>query len=606
MSSEACASATVGDKLAAVGGSHKKQKIIDKIRDAVEVGTVFYSFEFFPPKTDAGVENLYDRLVRMHALNPAFVDITWGAGGSTSELTLEITDTIQNMVGMECQMHLTCTNMPLESIVNALEVCKEKGIRNILALRGDPPAGAERWTATEGGFEHGVDLVRFIRERFGDYFCICVAGYPEGHIDCESYEQDLQHLKEKVDAGADYIITQLFYDVDVFLKFVEDCRNIGIAVPIIPGIMPIMNYGSFRRMTGFCKTLVPKEIEDILEPIKEDDEAVKEAGVQIGVQMCQKLLKNGIRGLHFYTLNLEKTVTEILKGLDLIPKQKRSFPWRPALTSGRDVEDVRPIYWSNRPHSYLARTADWDEFPNGRWGDSRSPAYGDLSDHYLCRASVSETKRTERLAQWGENPETIQDLQEVFVKHVRGEVDSIPWNSGPFSSETKHIIAELETLNRQGFWTINSQPRVNAASSEDPNVGWGGPGGVVYQKAYIEFFCSEEKFQALEAAIQKFPSISFQATTSAGQMFSNFSTVTAVTWGVFPAKEILQPTVVDPTSFLVWKDEAFALWKDWGNLYGVESEARKLVDKVHDSFYLVTLVDNDFIHGDIFKVFESL
>eukprot|EP00296_Roombia_truncata_P000220 JP435885.1.p1 GENE.JP435885.1~~JP435885.1.p1 ORF type:complete len:304 (-),score=141.86 JP435885.1:279-1190(-) len=293
-------------------------KMSEKVKEQSAAGKPWFSLEYFPPKTPAGVENLHDRVERMTKLNPLFIDVTWGAGGSTADLTIDLCTAFQKKA--ETQMHLTCTNMQIERAYDALEKAKAAGIQNILALRGDPPAGQEKWEVTEGGFANGVDLVKYIREKYGDYFSIAVAGYPEGHIEAESYEKDLQYLKEKVDAGADMVITQLFYDVDLFLKWVQDCRDIGIKVPIIPGIMPINTYGGFTRMTGFCKTKIPQAITDALEPIKDDEEAVKAYGVKLGIEMCKKILDAGVSpGVHMYTLNLEKSVVKILEGLGMVP-----------------------------------------------------------------------------------------------------------------------------------------------------------------------------------------------------------------------------------------------------------------------------------------------
>eukprot|EP00884_Botryococcus_braunii_P012198 jgi/Botrbrau1/2097/Bobra.0093s0005.1 len=343
-------------------------KVIDKINAKIRENQQFFSFEFFPPRTEEGMENLFDRQDRMVSYGPLFCDITWGAGGSTADATLEIVNTMQNMICVESMMHLTCTNMPVDMLRDALDKVKANGVQNILALRGDPPKGQESFTTVEGGFSCALDLVKFIRATYGDYFGIGVAGYPEAHPDVisddpvkneENYKKDLAYLKEKMDAGADFIVTQLFYDTDRFLKFVEDCRAIGITAPILPGIMPIMTYGGFKRMTGFCKTYVPPEILAKLEEIKEDDDAVKEYGIQLGTQMCRKILDSGLLGVHMYTLNLERSAVAILENLGLIDKQKtaRVLPWRKPSNSKRTAEEVRPIFWSNRPKSYLRRTA---------------------------------------------------------------------------------------------------------------------------------------------------------------------------------------------------------------------------------------------------------
>eukprot|EP00897_Mesotaenium_endlicherianum_P007990 jgi/Mesen1/7219/ME000371S06288 len=327
-------------------------KINEKLLAAQAEGKTVFSFEYFPPRTPEGVENLFERLNRMAAHDPLFCDITWGAGGSTADLTLDIAKRMQNKVGVETSMHLTCTNMPVEKLDAALEAVKAAGIQNILALRGDPPHGQDKFSAVEGGFSCALDLVKHIRSKYGDYFCITVAGYPEAHPDEistpegapeEAYRKDLAYLKEKVDAGADVIITQLFYDVDRFLQFVKDCRELGITVPIIPGIMPIQNYGGFKRMTGFCKTKIPQEIWDALEPIKDNEDAVKAYGIQLGTEMCQKILDAGIKTLHMYSLNLEKAVVGILQNLGLVDKSKVSkLEAQPAAQNGTDVQVSMP------------------------------------------------------------------------------------------------------------------------------------------------------------------------------------------------------------------------------------------------------------------------
>ncbi len=228
-------------------------------------------------------------------------------------------------------MYMSGTNMPVEKLEAALQQCKQAGIRNILALRGDPPHGEEKFTQVEGGFSCALDLVKYIREKHGDYFGICVSGYPEAHPDQIvedpeemkiKYWEDIEYLKKKVEAGADFIITQLFYDVDLFLKFVVDCKSAGITAPILPGIMPIMNYGGFKRMTSFCKTFVPEHVSDVLETIKDNDAAIKAYGISLGTQMCQRLLDSGVPGVHMYTLNLDKSAVGILKNVGLISEEQ--------------------------------------------------------------------------------------------------------------------------------------------------------------------------------------------------------------------------------------------------------------------------------------------
>lgn len=593
-------------------------KVIEKIQEAAKTDKVIFSFEFFPPKTDDGVENLFERMERMVAHSPSFCDITWGAGGSTADLTLEIVNRMQNMVCVESMMHLTCTNMPVEKIDHALDTIKANGIQNVLALRGDPPHGQDKFVQVEGGFACALDLVKHMRAKYGNYFGITVAGYPEAHPDVipangiatkEIYENDLAYLKKKVDAGADVIVTQLFYDTDIFLKFVNDCRQIGINCPIVPGIMPINNYKGFLRMTGFCKTKIPDEIMAALEPIKDNEEAVKAYGIHLGTEMCKKILATGIKTLHIYTLNMEKSALAILMNLGLIEESKisRPLPWRRPANVFRVKEDVRPIFWANRPKSYISRTIGWDEYPHGRWSNAQNPSYGALTDYQFMRARSRDKKLQE---EWAVALNSVEDIYERFKDYCLGKLRSCPWSElDGLQPETKIINEKLGHVNTKGFLTINSQPAVNAEKSDSPSVGWGGPGGYVYQKAYLEFFCSHEKLNALVEKCKSFPYLTYMAVNKEGNWISNVNQtdVNAVTWGVFPAKEIIQPTVVDPASFMVWKDEAFEIWsRGWAQLYPETDPSRKLLEQVQNSYFLVSLVDNDYINGDLFSIFKDV
>lgn len=272
--------------------------IKDKLAHAEASGRPGISFEFFPPKTAQGVQNLYDRMDRMHGLGPSFIDVTWGAGGRLSELTCEMVSVAQSVYGLETCMHLTCTDMPREKVDNALRNAFKAGCTNILALRGDPPREKEKWEAVEGGFRYAKDLVKYIREKYGNHFDIGVAGYPEGLDDQDDPDLLIQHLKEKVDAGGTFIITQMFYDADNFLEWVRKCRNAGIQVPIIPGIMPIQTYASFMRRSNWTKVKIPDGWLEALEPVKNDDAAVRKIGKTLVADMCRKLLAGGIIHLH--------------------------------------------------------------------------------------------------------------------------------------------------------------------------------------------------------------------------------------------------------------------------------------------------------------------
>ncbi|KAF9188086.1 hypothetical protein BGZ51_000882 [Haplosporangium sp. Z 767] len=565
-------------------------KVIDKIIRAEEEGRPFWSFEYFPPKTTAGVQNLFDRMERMYSLGPEFVDITWNAGGTSSDLTSELVATAQSVYGLETCMHLTCTNMPKEKI-DAAKAC---GNQNILALRGDPPRGQDQWVSCDNGFAYASDLVAYIREQYGDYFSIGVAGYPEGHLDSASKEEDFEWLKFKVDQGADFIVTQLFYDTKLFIDWVKECRQRGITVPILPGIMPIQSYGGFNRMTSLCKTF-------------EDDQAVKDYGVKLAVQMCKEIKAAGINGFHFYTLNLEKSTRLILEGLEFVaPRENiRQLPWNPSLSKKREKENVRPIFWKNRIKSYVSRTEAWDEFPNGRWGDSRSPAFGEL-DGYGTSLKVTGK---EALELWGQ-PQNPKDVATLFAKYCRGEIKSIPWSDeSSLYPETEEIRDQLASLNQHGYLTINSQPAVNGVRSDDKVHGWGPKNGYVYQKAYLEFFISPENLNELVSRIEEEPQITYYAVNRRGDLRTNSQNdgPNAVTWGVFVGKEIIQPTIVEVVSFVAWKDEAFELWSEWSKVYEQSSTSAKVIDTIRDEWYLINIVHNDFQdQNGLFRVLDSV
>ncbi len=573
-------------------------KIIDKINQELKNDNVFYSFEYFPPKTKSGQSNLYLKLNKMSNLIPLFIDITWGAGGSTSDLTLDICKNTQNVFCLETQMHLTCTNINEEIIKKTLDSAKENNIMNILALRGDPPENTEEWKATDSNFQYSKDLVQYIKKNYNDYFGICVAGYPEGHPD-NNYQDDLKYLKEKVDCGADYIITQLFYDVDIFLKFYKDCRNIGITCPILPGILPIVGYNNFKRMTSFCKVSVPEHVNKELEKIKDDDSKVAQFGIKLAVEMCEKLISNGIKGIHLYTLNREDSIHCILEKLNLLQniQIKRQLPWNAKLNSN---ESVRPIFWANTLHYYNQRTLDWNQFPNGRWGNSNDAQYGEIEDYNLF--GISLCSNTLKKKYWG-NVNTIEDIQNVFIKFIKEEIKIIPWCS-QVANETELIREKLININNKGYLTINSQPKFNGLPSEH-KFGWGGPNGYLYQKEYLEFFTTEDKFKNILNSKDFDKKYQYCAVNINNNIYTNCKDSTiALTWGIFPQKEIIQPTIVDYQSFLIWKNDCFKLWiKEWASIYDTDSSEYQFIKSIHDTYYLVYVISNDYINGNIFSLF---
>lgn len=589
--------------------------LIEKIHQKIAANEKFFSLEFFPPRTPNGAVNLIAKFDRIAMGCPLFCDVTWhpagDPGGDKETSSITIASAALNYCGLETMLHITCANTVKATVTKHLMKAKSLGIRNVLALRGDPPHGDE-WQALDDGLAYGTDMVNHIRQEFGETFTICVAGYPNGHPDCSSYEEDIQHLKEKVDAGADFIITQLFFENKTFFKFLKDCRAAGITVPIIPGIMPIQGYASLRHLVKLSRLEVPQWIVDAIEPIKDDDEAIRKYGVQLGIEMARELLAcEDVPGLHFYTLNREVATKEILTALDLWcqdPAASRPLPWKPSANKKRLCEDVRPIFWASRPKSYMYRTSDWDEFPNGRWGNSSSPSFGDLTDHHLFYLR-SRTKKEDLLKMWGQELTCMEDVFEVFKCYISGEnnkagvkVKSLPWNEDTIAAETSLIQENLVFLNSKGILTINSQPRVNGAPSTDSTHGWGGSGGYIYQKAYLEFFTCREVVDILLEVLKEYPQVNYHVVNREGSVnvtnADKFSPI-AVTWGVFPGKEIAQPTVVDPISFESWKDEAFDLWQQqWGRLYPDGSASKLVIESIYKNYYLVNLVDNDFIKGN--------
>ncbi|KAG6014224.1 hypothetical protein E4U43_006809 [Claviceps pusilla] len=582
--------------------------IKDMLLEAEQNGQPSFSFEYFPPKTAQGVQNLYERIDRMYNLGPKFIDITWGAGGRIAELTCEMVLQAQSVYGLETCMHLTCTDMGLEKVNDALLRAYKAGCTNILALRGDPPRAQEKWTATDGGFQYARDLVKHIRATYGDHFDIGVAGYPEGCDDNKDEDQLLDHLKEKVDMGASFIVTQMFYDADNFIRWVGRVRERGITVPIIPGIMPIATYASFIRRAKHMQCKIPESWMAALEPVKNDDVAVREIGMTLVADMCRKLLANGIHHLHFYTMNLAQATRMVLEELNWAPCAERplqhALPWKQSKALGRRDEDVRPIFWRNRNKSYVLRTQEWDEFPNGRWGDSRSPAFGELDAYGIGLTGTNEANRNK----WGE-PTTVQEIANIFVRYLNHEIDSLPWSEAPLTSEADAIKDRLIALNKRGLLTINSQPAVDGAKSSHPVHGWGPSNGYVYQKAYLELLVPASIFTEMVKRIESKPTLTYYAVTKDGELHTNAPSdgPNAVTWGVFPGKEIVQPTIVESVSFLAWRDEAFRLGTDWAHCFDSDTPSRVLLDQVMNEWYLINVVNNDFHENEtIFDLFEGL
>lgn len=274
-----------------------------------------FSFEFFPPKSEEGDRNLLEAVAQLVPLEPAFISVTYGAGGSTREKTIEIVSRIRDDFGIEAMPHFTCVDSTVGELRATLDQMAELGIENVLALRGDPPQGASEWTQTEGGLEFSQQLVELISAEYP--FAIGAAAFPETHIHAASAEVDLGHLKAKVDAGADFLVTQLFFDNEAYFDFVLRAREIGITVPIIPGIMPISNVAQLERMTTLCGATIPPELLAALGARRDDPRAVEALGVAYATLQCSELLAGGAPGIHFYTLNRSPATQAILGALKL-------------------------------------------------------------------------------------------------------------------------------------------------------------------------------------------------------------------------------------------------------------------------------------------------
>ncbi|KAI0403631.1 methylenetetrahydrofolate reductase 2 [Xylaria palmicola] len=675
------------------------EKITDKIA-ALPADGHYFSLEFFPPKTGMGFSNLRDRLDRMaRALRPLFVNVTWGAGGSTATKSLELAEICQRELNLTTCLHLTCTNMSRRMIDNALEDAKALGIRNILALRGDPPRAAEYQDANgdpenaiDEGFVWAIDLVKYIKNKYGDYFCIGVAAYPEGHADeshplGQSLEHDLPYLVDKTLAGADFLMTQLFFDTDAYDKFERRLREHPSGafktIPIIPGLMPIQSYQMIKRTTKLSHAKIPDGIMTRLDAVKKDDERVKNVGVDILCEIIEQVkeIKSrtpGPKGFHFYTLNLEKAVSFIVERTNLIsdPAEDEAalddgpLPNIPGLVINgaspsdhlsHDASNSRrqstigseprnrvivsdralsnPEYEASQADAgikagaintrantlaisegegVLGREATWDDYPNGRWGDARSPAYGEI-DGYGPTLHVTHAQA---ISLWG-HPKSLEDVNRLFVRHLKGELAAIPWSEEEVHEETGTITEQLIHLNERGMWTVASQPAVNGFRSEDPTFGWGPRHGFIFQKAFVEFFISSTAWDTL---LKKLTSpevrglVTYYAANAAGDVVSSDlsggvsapdaaeaadegdngyamgeSSTNAVTWGVFPGKEIVTPTIIEEVSFRAWAEEAFGIFSEWAQVYGKGHESERLLEAARADCWLVNIIHHDYM-----------
>ena len=303
-----------------------------RISDAHRSGKLTLSFELFPPRDELAEKRLFETaLPAMEALGPDFMTCTYGAGGSTRDKTLEVVTRVKQQTGIEAACHLTCVGSSRDEIRAFAERTLEAGITNIVALRGDPPQGDTAFRPHPDGFHYAADLVRFLKQ-IAD-FDIAMAGYPEGHPECADKHLDWQRCRDKIEAGAELIITQLFYDLNDFYEFDDYMKNkLGVDVPIVPGILPILNGPQIRRFCGMCGAKLPKNVSDKLDSFGDDKASARAYGVELATQMCEALIAHGVPGFHFYTLNQVLSTREVLENLRLDCPSAEERP-RPAVQS---------------------------------------------------------------------------------------------------------------------------------------------------------------------------------------------------------------------------------------------------------------------------------
>jgi len=290
--------------------------VIKKVSDIFKEKQRTFSFEFFPPKTQKGLDKLYETAYELNRLNPDFVSVTYGAGGSSRGATMEICTEIQKRFSLTVMHHFTCVGHSQQELKDIITQMHENNIQNILALRGDPPK-EDNWKPAPDELQYCYQLIDLIKEIDKDYFSIGVAGFPEGHVNCPDKERDTQYLKMKIDHGGEFVVTQLFFDNTVYSEYLERLNKAGVNVRVIPGILPITSYDGLIKFCNICGTNITQEVHDIFQPISEDEEATREAGIEFAVRQCRDLLDRGAPGLHFFTLNKVEPTRAIWKKLGL-------------------------------------------------------------------------------------------------------------------------------------------------------------------------------------------------------------------------------------------------------------------------------------------------
>lgn len=609
-------------------------KIADAIKQAGESQRRYFGFEFFAPTSEAGIITLYDRVERLAALDPLFCSITWGDHGATADTSVEVASTCQTLLSVNYQVNLTGYTSTPEQLSRWLAALKAKGVRNVLATRGNatsPPSESETVH-----FPHAVDLVRFIRAETGDHFGIAVVAAPEA----ADLEAEVRYLREKIDAGAEYVITQPVFDAKIFLSFVARCAEQGIRCPILPGVLPVAHRRQLRTL-GLLERRGAAGLAAALEAAEALGEAeVRQAVIHFTRELVRALFAGGAGGVYLFTMNTDAVILSVIKELDLTTH--RAFPWKPSENEERrHKETVRPIHWSSRVTSYMVRTAQWRGFQSGdKWSPDLWGGSGGYHARLLLRSRAKRCVQFLTLAGMADIPQALEELCRIFVNFFDGN-GTLPW-ADELSGETEYVNEIiLKPLNARGLFTINSQLQVNGVASSNRVVGWGPPNGFIYQKGYVEFFCPAATGQTVFTTLDRYPTLQYMAMDAQGRLVrSNWPVaeeprartattkaaaastgngssaaakdgdsededtaighltsasarlfgagITAVTWGVFPGREVIQPTIVSVDSFRAWVGEAFDLWAAPFS----SNDIPPVVRVVRADWVLLSVVDN--------------
>ncbi|PVU95197.1 hypothetical protein BB561_001972 [Smittium simulii] len=633
-------------------------KLIAGFLEAQTSGNHFFSLEFFPPKTPQGMLNMRDRLGRIAPWNPLFSSVTWGTSGSTFSQSIEFASMLKVEFGVEPLLHLSCVNMRQGQIDHALRVAQSKGIYNILVLRGDEPTLVNEIhgehssrDGNEKRFSYASELVEYIRnsKEFKSVFTIGVAGHPEGYNNYMDYEtelketeipskekhgpetdststgdnsareslsrkeknelKELEMLSNKVNKGADFILSQVFYSSEKFIKWYKRCREYGIKVPIIPTLLPIQTYHSFQRIVKLTGVQVPLELSETLARVSNDDQKVKDVGVIHCIKQIEEIKQaTDIIGVHFSTLNLEISLKRILKGAG----------WGQGLKT-ETSESEQDCIASKSKHNQGGQAGpcdarSWDEFPNGRFGDARSPAF--LSDGMYGQVESINND----LEEFG-TPRSDIEMSELFKNFVLGKVGALPWTSDSIGTSSREHTEHLVEMSTKGMWTLASQYAIDGVDSGDVRDGWGPSGGYVYQRTFVECFVRNEIFEKLrKVLVAHKKEITFYAakveqdlqagpgtlqndgmlrldtsnieqdmfedykqdTESSSKASEKAEETTVLTWGVFPGTAIVQAALVDKLNFSYWSKEAISIWERWGKLVEQRNKQVGATDKIKE------------------------